>query len=201
MSYAPGASVHEIVVTAPDCVTCTDAFSSATITGFDPTHVPPVHVSVCVHGFRSSHAVPFGSVGCVHVPVPLHWSAVHVFASGVHGNSDGSLFDWHDPRPSHVSGLSQSVFDGLPHAVPDGSWFAWQVPDPSHVSGLSHAVSDADPHAVPNATGVCTHELPLKLSVVHAFTSSQYTVNRPSSSDVVMFPSFASPRVTSSGVC
>src|SRR6185436_10428803 len=153
MSYAPGGSFHEIVVTPPDWLTWTELLISGTTVLFVPWHTPPEHRSVCVQGFASSHTVPLGRVGCAQVPVPLHWSAVQVLASAVQLVPDGSLFVWQLPDPSHVSGLSQSVFEGLPHVVPEGSGFCWQFPDPSHVSGLSHCVSELEPHAVPEDTG------------------------------------------------
>jgi len=34
-----------------------------------PLHVPPWHVSVCVHAFPSSQALPFGFGGFEHTPV------------------------------------------------------------------------------------------------------------------------------------
>src|SRR5262245_36093697 len=48
------------------------------VKGFAPTHAPAVHVSVRVHGFPSSHAVPLGFGGFEHPPVaglqvPTSW--------------------------------------------------------------------------------------------------------------------------------
>jgi hypothetical protein len=39
------------------------------VTGFDPTHVPLWHESVCVQALPSLHVVPFGATGFEHVPV------------------------------------------------------------------------------------------------------------------------------------
>src|SRR5439155_237720 len=46
-----------------------------------PVHVPPWHVSVCVHALPSSQALPFGFGGFehtpvdgLHVPASWHWS-------------------------------------------------------------------------------------------------------------------------------
>jgi hypothetical protein len=38
-------------------------------TGLAPVHVPPSHVSVCVHAFPSSQFVPSGRAGFEHAPV------------------------------------------------------------------------------------------------------------------------------------
>src|SRR4029077_11192960 len=45
-------------------------------------HEPPWHVSFTVQKAPSSHDVPFGRLGCVHVPA-LHTSLVHWLPSSV----------------------------------------------------------------------------------------------------------------------
>jgi hypothetical protein len=51
------------------------------VTGFDPTHAPLWHVSLCVHALPSVHAVPSTAAGFEHTPVDgshvpaaWHWS-------------------------------------------------------------------------------------------------------------------------------
>jgi hypothetical protein len=51
------------------------------VTGLDPVHAPPWHVSVCVHALLSLHAVPLLAAGFEQVPVielqvpaTWHWS-------------------------------------------------------------------------------------------------------------------------------
>jgi hypothetical protein len=51
------------------------------MTGFDPVHVPALHVSVCVHALPSLQAVPSAMFGFeqvpvdeLHVPATWHWS-------------------------------------------------------------------------------------------------------------------------------
>ena len=48
------------------------ASAAAHVTGFEPVHVPPWHVSACVHAFPSLHAVPLGAAGLLQTPVA--WS-------------------------------------------------------------------------------------------------------------------------------
>jgi hypothetical protein len=45
------------------------ASSGVHTTGFAPTHAPPWHASVWVHGLPSSQLVPFGAAGSLHSPV------------------------------------------------------------------------------------------------------------------------------------
>jgi hypothetical protein len=41
------------------------------VMGSEPTHVPLMHESICVHGLPSSHIVPFVALPvCMHVCVP-----------------------------------------------------------------------------------------------------------------------------------
>ena len=56
-------------------------------------------------------------LGCVQTPEP-HTSFVHWFVSGVQTVPLSSLFARQAPEPLQLSGLSQSVFAGLPQAVP-----------------------------------------------------------------------------------
>ena len=51
------------------------------VTGFEPVHVPPWQLSVCVQALPSLHVVPFAAVGfehapvlVLHVPATWHWS-------------------------------------------------------------------------------------------------------------------------------
>jgi hypothetical protein len=51
------------------------------VTGLEPAHAPPWHVSVCVHPLPSLQAVPFAAIGFEHTPVDKshvpatwHWS-------------------------------------------------------------------------------------------------------------------------------
>jgi hypothetical protein len=76
---------------------------------------PAKHVSFCVQRFPSSHGVPIGASGCVHIPVDgshtpawWHWlSAVQMIGFA----------------PTHTPARQASVrVQGLPssHAVPSG---------------------------------------------------------------------------------
>jgi hypothetical protein len=105
-------------------------------TGFEPTHAPLLHKSVCVHALPSLHEVVLGATGLEHTPVPgsqtpgtWHTSdAVHV-----------TSFD-----PTHVPLLHVSVFvQALPslqavvlagneQAVVCPVHAPWQTPVPGH---------------------------------------------------------------------
>jgi hypothetical protein len=58
------------------------------VTGFEPTHEPPWHWSVCVHALASLHGLSL--FGWRHVPVELHASVVQTFPSDGHGAPMGS---------------------------------------------------------------------------------------------------------------
>jgi len=54
------------------------ASAAVQVTGFEPTHAPAVHASVCVHALPSLHGVPFAAAGFEHWPlegshVPAAW--------------------------------------------------------------------------------------------------------------------------------
>ena len=97
------------------------------VTGLDPVHVPDWQVSVCVHRFPSSHAVPFGFTGFEHVPVAVlhvpgrwHWS----LAVQVTGLDPVHVPDWQVSVCVQGFPSSQIVpfaFAGLEHAPVAGS--------------------------------------------------------------------------------
>ena len=82
------------------------------MTGFDPVHVPPWHVSVCVQALPSLQLVPFAAAGLEQAPLV----GSHVPAA------------WHWSLAEHVTGL-------LPVHVPP-----WQLSDCVHASPSLHAV-------------------------------------------------------------
>src|SRR5262249_10165249 len=92
------------------------------------------------------HGVPDGwKLFAGQLPAPSHVSATSQSpAEARHTVVVGSGFVWHDPVALHVSGLSQTVSELLPHGVPDG-WkpFAGQLPAPSHISATSQSPAAA----------------------------------------------------------
>jgi len=55
------------------------------VTGFDPTHAPAVHASVCVQALPSLHVVPSAATGFEHTPVDgLHVPATWQASDAVH---------------------------------------------------------------------------------------------------------------------
>ena len=44
---------------------------AAHVTGFDPTHAPALHASVCVHALPSLQPVPSAAAGFEHAPVEV----------------------------------------------------------------------------------------------------------------------------------
>ena len=118
--------------------------------GLLPTQAPDWQLSVCVHASPSSQVVPSSAAGFEHRPVPgsqipatwhesraaqttpeqrsvpaqtpsAHTSLLVAGFPSSQVVPFVSMFSWHEPAPSHVSGLSQVVSDGLPHANPLGA--------------------------------------------------------------------------------
>jgi hypothetical protein len=135
---------------------------AAHTTGLLPVQTAVVHVSVCVHGLPSLHAVPSGAPGFEHVP-----------SAGLHDPAT-----WHWSLAAHVTGFIPAQMP-LAHAsvwvqalpslqvVPSGSVGVEQVPlnglhDPAawHWSTGAHVTGFAPVHVPAVHVSACVHGLP-----------------------------------------
>src|SRR2546426_581715 len=130
--------------------------------GFPPLHVPPWHVSVCVHPFPSLHALPSDFAGFeqlpvagVHVPALWHWS----------GAGQTTEFPPMHVPPWHVS-VCVHAFPSL-HALPsDFAGFeqvpvaGLHVPASCHWSGVGQTTAFPPVHVPPWHVSVWVHALP-----------------------------------------
>jgi len=135
---------------------------AAHVTGFEPTHAPAVHASVCVHALPSLHVVPSAAFGFEHVPVDglhvptaWHWSAA---------TQTTGLAPVHVPL-SHVSVCVQALPSlqvvpfaaaGFEHVPVNGL----HVPTAWHWSDAVHVTGFAPVHVPLSHASVCVHALP-----------------------------------------
>jgi len=133
-------------------------------TGFDPTQLPLMHLSVCVHMSPSEQLDPSVAfvaaeqtpVVVLHVPATLHVAA----AGHTTGFAPTQLPLWHVSVCVHALPSEQfepfAAFVAAEHVPVDG----WHVPATLHVAAAGHVTGFDPTHAPLMHLSVCVHMSP-----------------------------------------